>query len=85
MEVKMKYVISACMLAAWLATPALAESAPCKAKVYGHDGKLYCKDAPKTPPQSGGAMTATERESLDRAHTRALLEDIDRKLRRQQR
>jgi hypothetical protein len=81
MEVKMR-ILGVGVLVAGLFVPAtLVRSEPCPVKVYGPDGKLYCGKATKAPARSESGLTAAERESLDRAHTRSLLESIDRRLR----
>jgi len=81
----MKYVLATAMLAALLVAPAFAEPPACKDQSSEKDAQAAPKKAPgKTrAARPAEAMTPADKEILDRAHTRTLLENIESDLRRQ--
>jgi hypothetical protein len=81
----MKYVLAVLVLFGVLATDARAELPACKSQAAERDARVRCKKAAAQPravaPASG--LTAADKEILDRAHTRTLLENIEGQLRSQ--
>ena len=78
----MKYLIVAAALVGLLSATADARSPVCKNE---KGARIECKK--KAPPKewvtAPNSLTPADREALDRAHTRSLLENIDSQLRRQ--
>jgi hypothetical protein len=81
-ETNMKYLVVAVALVGLLPTAADARSPACKTE---KGVRVDCKMKPplKSRTRDGSGLTASDKEILDRAATRSLLESIDSQLRRQ--
>lgn len=81
----MKYLVATALLAGVLISAAHAESPACKRQAAERDAPADCKKPPGKARATGhdGGLSAADKEALDRAHTRTLLENIDAQLRRQ--
>jgi hypothetical protein len=78
----MKYLIVAAALAGLISTAALGEQRNCRTQAGTKEAQAACKKKPMRKPQatdSGSGLSAADREALDRAHTRTLLEDLRRR------
>jgi len=83
-EFIMKYFAIAVALTGLLATAAYSGSPTCKAQAEQGAQAACKKSQPKArAPERGSGLSAAEKEALDRAHTRTLLDNIDTKLSRQ--
>lgn len=82
----MNYLAVAVALTGLLTSAAAAQSAPCKALTAQEQAQAGCpkKAVPNAQAQtrSISPMTPADKEILDRAHTRTLLENLDSQIRR---
>jgi hypothetical protein len=81
-EVDMKVIAIAAFLACLLATTADAQVPVCRDRATGK--QIDCKKnaIPKRRPGDDGSLTPADKELLDRARTRSLLEGIEGDARR---